>query len=89
MLVGVLHDFVEVREDGKILGPHGLKVCVVVQAPGLVQPLQHQINGVDVPVGEILVGAEEVLQEGDMLTETGPLAKRCRSVGIALALRIP
>ena len=31
-----------------------------------VQPLQHQLDGVDVGVGEVLVGAEEVLQEGRM-----------------------
>ena len=61
VLIGVLHDRIEVREDGKVLGPHRFEVRAVVQAPGLVQPLQHQLDGVDVPVGEVLVGAEEVL----------------------------
>ena len=89
VLVGVLHNFIEVREDGKVLGPHGLEVRVVVQPPGFVQPLQHQLNGINVPVREVLVGAEEVLEEGDVLAEAGALAEGGGGVRIALAFGIP
>ena len=55
-------------------------VRVVVDAPLAVQPLQHQLNGIDMPVREILVGAEEILQKRDMLTEPGAFRKGCGSI---------
>ena len=41
------------------------------------------------PVGEVLVGAEEVLQEGDVLAEPGALPKSGGRIGVVLALHIP
>ncbi len=66
-----------------------MKQSITAEAPLFVQPLQHQLNGVDVPVAEILIGPKEVLQEGDVLTEAGPLAKSGGSFRIIAALRVP
>ena len=62
---------------------------MVVHAPVLIQPLQHQFNSVDVPVAEILVSPEEVLQEGDVLAQAGALPEGGRGFGVILALGIP
>ena len=64
---------------------------MVVQPKAPVQPLQHQLDGVDVPVREVLVGAEKVFQEGDVLAQAGLLAEGKGGVRLRfpLAAHIP
>ena len=64
-------------------------VRVVVDAPLAVQPLQHQLNGVDMPVREILVGAEKILQKRDVLTEPGMLPEGGGGFRVVLAGHVP
>ena len=62
---------------------------MVVQPKAPVQPFQHQLDGVDVPVREVLVGAKEILQEGDVLAKPGPLPESGWGVGVILPTDIP
>ena len=89
VLVGVLNHLVEVGQDGVVHRPEAGEIGAVVDAPFFVHPLQHQLNGVDVPVCEVLVGAEKILQERDVLAEPGLLPERLRRLGIVLAVHIP
>ena len=87
--VGVLNDVIQVGEDGKVRVLHGGEVRAVIQPPPGVEPLQHQLDGVDVPVREVLIGAECVLEEGDVLGQPGVLTEGGGGLGIVLAIHIP
>ena len=65
------------------------EVGVIAQAPLAVERFQHQLDGVDVPLREVLVGAEKVLEERDVLTEPRAFLKRFGSVGIIFSVHIP
>ena len=67
VFIGVLQDGVQILRNGPVLRPHGREVCLVRNAPFPVQPLQHQLQGIHLLVGEGLVGPEKVLEEGDVL----------------------
>ena len=67
----LLHQVVEVGEDGVVLRAHLRKVGVLGDAELLVQLGEHDFDGVDVGIAEILVGSEEVFQEGDVLSQHG------------------
>ena len=89
VLIDVLHQLVEVGEDGILAGADLGEVRGVAHAPFGVEPLHQQLNGVNVEVGEAFVGAEEVLEKGDVLGEQGFLPEGCRGVGIVLAVHVP
>ena len=66
---------IEVRKDGIVLWAHPAEVGALGDAELVIQLGQHDLDGVDVCVAEILVGPEKVLEEGNMLRELGGLAK--------------
>ena len=77
VLVGVLQDGIQILGNGPVPRFQGGEVRLVRDAPLPVQPLQHQLQGVHLLVGEGLVGPEEVLEEGDVLGQGGFLPE-CR-----------
>ena len=60
-LVDFLDLVIEVGEGREVLRLDGLDLGVVIDAPLGIQALQHQLNGVDVPVCKVLVAAEKIL----------------------------
>jgi len=68
---------------------------MVGDAPFLVELAQHDCDGVDFPVGKILVGAEKVLEKADMLAELAAFSKGSRyelavilGIGVLILLNI-
>ena len=66
-----------------------MEVRVVIHAPLGVQPLQHQLDGIDVTIRKVLVAAEKIFQEGDVLTQPGLMTKGCRRFRIVFAVLAP
>ena len=89
VLVGVLQDGVQILRNGPVLRPHGREVRLVRNAPFPVQLLQHQLQGIDLLVGEGLVGPEKVLEEGDVLGQGRFLLECLWRVWIVLSIHIP
>ena len=52
---------IEVGHGGKLLRSHLGEVGVIVHVEAAVQLLEHQLDGVQLGSGEVLIGAEEVL----------------------------
>ena len=75
VFIGVLQDGVQILRNGPVLRPHGREVRLVRNAPFPVQPLQHQLQGIHLLMGEGLVGPEKVLEEGDVLGQGRLLAE--------------
>ena len=78
--VGVLDHGVKVGEDGVVLRAEGGEIRIIADPPSAVQPLQHQLYGVDLRLGEVLVCPEEVLEEGDVLAEPAVHPKGLRGI---------
>ena len=79
VLIRFLEHIIQVRKNRVVCGLQAGEVGAVIHLPFSIQPLQHQLNGVDLLVAEIPVRAEEVLQKRDML----------RQPGCGTAIRIP
>lgn len=62
-LVFSFDELVQIREDGVILGLHSTEIGAVADAPLGVELAQHDLDGVDMPVIEILVAAKKVLEK--------------------------
>ena len=77
----LLDEIVEVGEDGIVLRAHPAEVGALGDAELMIQLGQHDLDGVDVCVAEILVGPEKVLEEGDVLGQQGAFAKGFRRIG--------
>ena len=88
-LVDFLDLVIEVGEGREVLRLDGLDLGVVIDAPLGIQALQHQLDGVDVPVCKVLVAAEKILQEGDMLAEPGVLPEGVRCLRVLLVIIAP
>ena len=73
LLLGLLHQGVEVGEDGIVLRPQAGEIGVVIDPPLGVEPAQHDLDGISLGVVEVFVAAEEIPQEGDVLGEQGAL----------------
>ena len=71
-----LGEFIEVCHDGVIRRFQLAVIGVIRDATGGVQLADKDFNRVDMSVREVLVGAEKVLEEGDMLGQS-----RCLSEG--------
>ena len=84
VLIGRLDDIVQVVEDGIVGRSHLREVRLVGNSPALVQPLDHQLQGVDVRRVEVLIDPEDVPQEGDVLGQEGPVKGR----GLLRVIRI-
>ena len=86
----LLDEVVQIGENGIVLRTHPAEVGALGDAKLLIQLGQHDLNGIDMRVAEILIGPEEVLQEGDVLGQQGAFAKGLRRVGgIGIAAVIP
>ena len=59
----IFDQVIEIRESRIILCSHPDKVAPIRDAPFLIQLRQHDLDGVDVSIAEIFIGAEEVLEE--------------------------
>ena len=81
-LILLLNKVIEVRKDGVSLRLQAAEVSGIADAPLFIQAANHNLNGINVPVAEIFVGAEKVLEEGDVLTQPCGLAERFGSVGV-------
>ena len=89
-LVLLLNQVIQVGEDGIVCRAHPAEVGALGDAELLVQLGQHDLDGVDVRVAEILVGTEEVFQEGDVLCQQGAFAEGLRCVGgVGIAAIVP
>lgn len=66
---------IQVREDRHLLRRQALEVRIVGDAPLGVEPGQQDLDGVHVGVREVLVGAEEILEPGDVLGQHGAFAE--------------
>lgn len=63
----IFDQVIEIRENGIIFCLHPSKVAPVRDIPFLIQLRQHDLDGVDVSIAEIFIGAEKVLEERDVL----------------------
>ena len=77
----LLNQVIEVGKDGIVLRAHPAEVGLLVDAEFPIQLGQHDLDGIDMRVAEILIGPEEVLQEGDVLGQQGAFAKGLRRIG--------
>src|SRR5699024_4751324 len=68
-LVFFLNQRIQVGEDRVILGCQAVEFRAVTDAELGVQLLQYDFDGVDLPIGEVLVCPEKILKKGNMLTE--------------------
>ena len=73
-----LDQVIEIREDGVVLRAHTAEIGPLCDAPFLIQLGEHDLNGVDMGIREILVGAEEVLEEGNVLCQQGAFSEGFR-----------
>lgn len=69
VLIGVLNDGVKVGKGGVLLRVQPREICIICDIEVIIEPLQHNLDGVNVPVLKGFVAAEEVLEEGDVLGE--------------------
>ena len=91
VLIGLLNGVVEVSQDGVVGRSHPGEVGGVADAPLTVEPLHHQLQGVDVGGVEILVDTEDVPQEGDVLGQqsTPEGVWRVRVIRLAAIVPVP
>ena len=73
LLLGLLHQGVEVGEDGIVLRRQVGEIGVVIDPPFGVEPAQHDLDGIGLGIVEVFVAAEEIPQKGDVLGEQGTL----------------
>ena len=73
-----LDQVIEVREDGIVLRPHPAEIGSLCDAPFSIQLREHDLNGVDMGIRKILVSAEEVLEEGNVLRQQGAFSEGFR-----------
>ena len=73
-----LDQVIEIREDGIVLRAHTAEIGPLCDAPFSIQLGEHDLNGVDMGIREILVGAEEVLEEGNVLRQQGAFSEGFR-----------
>ena len=89
-LVLLLNQVIQVGENGIVCGAHPAEVGTLGDTKLLVQLGQHDLDGVDMGIAEILVGTEKVFQEGDVLCQQGAFAEGLRRVGgVGIAAIIP
>ena len=91
VLIGLLNGVVEVSQDGVVGRSHSGEVGGVTDAPLPVEPLHHQLQGIDVGGVELLVDTEDVPQEGDVLGQqsTPEGVWRVRVIRLAAIVPVP
>ena len=73
-----LDQVIEVGEDGVVLRAHTAEIGALCDAPFLIQFREHDLDGVNVSIAEILIGAEEILEEGNVLCQQGAFSEGFR-----------
>ena len=71
----VLNKGVKVGQNGIVCGCQSSKIGTVADAEFFVQLAQHDFNGVNMAVREILIASKEILEKADVLTELGGLTE--------------
>ena len=89
----VIHQFVidervQVGQDGIVLRLELTEVRFFRDAPLLIQLGQHDLDGIQLRVGELLVGAKEILQEGDVSRQQCGLAESPRRGLVCFHIRV-
>ena len=79
----------QIFHDGIIRGLQAGKIGILRQVELLIEPGQHDLNGVYLHVGEILIAAEPVLQECQMLTQPSASAEGFRCIRVIHRLTGP
>ena len=69
---------IEIRENRIVLRAHTAEIGPLCDAPFRVELGYHDLNGVDMGIREILVGAKEVLEEGNVLCQQGAFSEGFR-----------
>ena len=77
-----LAQLVEVLHDREVRGLLRAVVCGVGNAEAGIQLGEQNLNGVDLRIGEILIAAEKVLEESDVLGQPRHLLERFRRGGV-------
>ena len=85
----LLHEVIQIRENGVVLRGKLAQVCLLRNAPTGIQFGQHDLYGVQLRVGEILVGPKEVFQKGDVPRQQGGLAKGIRGCLVGVLVPAP
>jgi len=75
-----LNQPIQVGQNGIVLGGQPVKLGAVADAELGIQLLQHDFDGVDLPVRKVLVGSEKILEKGNVLTELTADAKGLRRI---------
>ena len=81
-----LHQLVQVSQGGELLRRQAVEVRIIANAPLGVELCQHDLQGVKLGIGEVFVGPEEVLQEGNVLGQHCPGAGQVRFRGLVAAV---
>ena len=89
VVVSVLNHVIQIGQDRKLSGFHDCEIRIVIQTPFGIESGQHQFNGINVHIREVFVSTEEILEERDVLRQSGALAKSRRSFRIILTIYIP
>ncbi len=84
-LIFFLNQPIQVGQNGIIGGGEPVEAGAVADAELGIQLLQHDFNGVNLPVGKVLVSAEEVFQKGNVLTELAADAEGLRRIPVLWA----
>ncbi len=84
-LVFFLNQRIQVGQDGIVLGGQPVKLGTVADAELGIQLLQHDFDGVDLPVRKVFICPEKVLEEGNVLTELAADAEGLRGILILRA----
>lgn len=84
VLIGCLNDVIQVGEGGIVCWDPCCEVRLVGNPPALVEPLDHQLQCIDVRGIKVFIDPEDVPQEGDVLGQEGPVKGR----GLLRVIRI-
>ena len=93
-LVLRLHKGIQVGKDGVLLRCQAVKVALVSDPPPGIQFLEHDLYDIDLPVRKVLVAAEKIFQEANVLGQPGADAEGLgrvhvlRACGVIPGLRL-
>ena len=80
LLILLFAQRIQICHDGIVRIPDTRKVSIVIDAEVVVETGHQNLQRIDVSIGEILIGAEEVLEIRDMLTQHSRLTESFRSI---------
>ena len=83
-----LAQLVEVLHDGKVGWLFHAVIRAIGNAESGIQLREQDLYGVDLRIGEVLIGPEEIFQKGDVLAQPGNLSECLRRCPVHLAAAI-